>query len=65
MQPLSPETSTAEVLACVHRLQQAINDHDLEAMTACFEPEYPITFPVHPDRLVGGHARMRQTWAQI
>ena len=52
-------------LACLQRLQQAISERDLEAMTACFEPDYSSEFPVHPDRIVGGHTRMRQTWAQI
>jgi ketosteroid isomerase-like protein len=51
--------------ACVERLQQALNAHDLAAMTDCFEPDYASTFPVHPDRIAGGHAQMQRTWAQI
>ena len=29
----------------VRRLQQAINDHDLDKIEACFEPDYPATSP--------------------
>jgi ketosteroid isomerase-like protein len=51
--------------ACIERLGRAVNAHDLAAMTDCFEPDYASEFPIHPDRVVGGHRQMQQTWAQI
>jgi ketosteroid isomerase-like protein len=52
-------------IECMRRIQHAINTHDLEALTACFEPDYQSTFPVHPDRAFGGHGPMRRNWTQI
>jgi len=66
---MESQTTTNEApprpLECIQRLQRAISRRDLDAMTACFEPDYTSEFPVHPDRSVGGHTRMRQTWTQI
>ncbi len=51
--------------ALIGRLQQAINDHDLDALTACFDPNYHSEFPAHPDRAFRGHEQMRKNWMQI
>ena len=51
--------------ACIRRLQQAMNDHDLEAMTDCFHPDYQSTFPAHPERAFRGHESMRANWSRI
>lgn len=58
-------SSDAKGVACMKRLQQAINDHDLEALTQCFEPDYQSEFPAHPDRAFRGHESMRKNWTQI
>lgn len=47
------------------RLRRAINQHDLDALAACFEPDYDSAFPAHPDRAFRGHKQMRKNWSQI
>lgn len=49
----------------VERLRQAINQHDLDALTACFAEDYRSEFPAHPDRAFQGHAQMVKNWTQI
>ncbi len=49
----------------IERLGDAINQHDLDALAACFAPDYASEFPAHPDRAFRGHAQMRKNWAQI
>ena len=49
----------------VRSLQQAINDHDLDAMVACFDPDYESDQPAHPDRSFRGREQVRKNWAQI
>ncbi len=51
--------------AVIVRLQNAMNGHDLEAMAACFDPDYESEFPAHPDRAFRGDAQMRKNWTQI
>ncbi len=50
---------------CVRGIERAISGHDLDALTACFDPDYRSEFPVHLDRAFRGHAQMRKNWAQI
>ena len=42
-----------------------MNGHDVEAMAACFTPDYESSFPLHPDRIVGGHAWLCPTWTRL
>jgi hypothetical protein len=49
----------------VRRLQQAINDHDLDAIEACFAPDYASDQPAHPDRSFRGTEQLRKNWSQI
>ncbi len=51
--------------AVVDRLREAINRHDLDALAACFAPDYRSEFPAHPDRAFRGHEQMRRNWTQI
>ena len=51
--------------AVIERLQRAINQHNLDALAACFDPDYHSEFPVHPDRTFRGHEQMRKNWSQI
>ena len=50
---------------CIRSIQRAINQHDLDALTACFDPDYHSEFPIHLDRAFHGHAQMRKNWSQI
>ncbi len=49
----------------VDRLLQATNDHDLEALVACFAEDYENETPVHPARGFRGRAQVRRNWEQI
>lgn len=51
--------------ALVERLQRAINQHDLDALAACFDHDYQSEFPVHSDRAFRGHDQMRKNWSRI
>jgi ketosteroid isomerase-like protein len=52
-------------IECMQHVQQAINAHDLDALTACFDADYDSQFPAHPDRAFRGHTQMRNNWSQI
>jgi limonene-1,2-epoxide hydrolase len=49
----------------VHRLQRAVADRDLEAVVACFAPEYRNETPAHPERSFSGRDQVRHNWTQI
>jgi ketosteroid isomerase-like protein len=51
--------------AMVDRLVQATNEHDAEAVAACFAEDYENQTPVHPARGFRGRAQVRQNWEQI
>lgn len=51
--------------ALVQRLLDAVNDHDLEALAACFAPNYRNETPVHPVRGFAGREQVRRNWQQI
>ena len=51
--------------AFVDRLLQATNDHDLEALVACFADDYENETPVHPARGFRGREQVRRNWEQI
>jgi hypothetical protein len=46
--------------ALAHRLQLAINAHDLDALADCFEPGYLSEQPLHPARSFTGQEQMRR-----
>ena len=52
-------------LAVIDRLAQAINNHDLEAMVACFDEGYVNETPIHPLRGFRGNEQVRRNWTQI
>ena len=49
----------------VRRLLDATNDHDVDAIVACFAPDYRNETPVHPARSFVGSEQVRHNWAQI
>jgi ketosteroid isomerase-like protein len=51
--------------ALVGRLLQATNDHDIEALVACFAEEYRNETPAHPARSFSGRSQVRRNWEQI
>jgi ketosteroid isomerase-like protein len=51
--------------AMVDRLLNATNDHDIDALVACFSEEYENETPVHPARGFRGRDQVRRNWEQI
>lgn len=51
--------------AMVHRLCRATNARDLDALTACFAPDYRNETPAHPNRGFTGRDQVRRNWEQI
>ena len=51
--------------ALLRRLEQATNDHDIEAIVACFAPGYRNETPAHLERGFAGRERVRENWVQI
>ena len=51
--------------AMVHRLQQATNDHDLDALVGCFASDYRNETPAHPERGFTGRDQVAKNWTQI
>ena len=55
----------ANPAAVVRRLERATNDHDIEAIVACFAPDYRNETPAHPERGFTGREQVRANWEQI
>jgi hypothetical protein len=51
--------------ATVGRLLLATNQHNLDALVACFAKDYVNETPAHPARGFRGRAQVRRNWAQI
>ena len=45
------------------RMIQAANRHDLDAMVACFSPDYHSEQPLHPERDFTGQAGVQKNWS--
>ncbi len=45
------------------RMIEAANQHDLEAMLACFAPDFRSEQPFHPERNFVGQAGVRKNWS--
>jgi ketosteroid isomerase-like protein len=52
-------------LATIERLVLATNQHDIEALVACFAEDYENETPAHPARGFRGPAQVRRNWEQI
>ncbi len=49
----------------MERLQDALNDHDVDGIVKCFDPFYYGEQPVHPDRVFRGWEKIRTEWSTI
>ena len=64
--PMTSEVKDAErPIAAIERLLRATNQHDLDALTACFAEDYENQTPAHPARAFHGRAQVRRNWEQI
>jgi ketosteroid isomerase-like protein len=62
---LSDPDPAAIPTAVVERLYRAVNTRDLDAIVACFAPDYRNQTPAHPPRGFTGNDQVRRNWAQI
>ncbi|GAB3252116.1 nuclear transport factor 2 family protein [Kineosporia babensis] len=49
----------------VERLIRALNEHDLNAVSACFGPDFSGEWPAHPGRDFTGPEQVRRNWEMI
>ena len=49
--------------AVFDRMIQAANRHDLDAMVACFAPDFRSEQPFYPERNFTGRAAVRKNWS--
>ena len=49
----------------VTRLERAANARDINALVACFAPDYRNETPAHPARSFVGRDQVRRNWEQI
>lgn len=52
-------------VAVLRRLLAAMNQHDLDAMVACYTNDYLNETPAHPRRGFRGNEQVRTNWSQI
>jgi limonene-1,2-epoxide hydrolase len=55
----------ASPLEVVERLRKAMNQHDLEAFLAFFDPDYRSEQPAHPNRGFGGREQVELNWSAL
>jgi ketosteroid isomerase-like protein len=46
-------------------LHQAQNRHDVDALVACFAPDYRSAQSIHPDRALRGRDQVRANWSIV
>lgn len=49
----------------LERLRRAVDAHDIDAVVACFAPDYRNETPAHPRRGFQGHEQVRTNWTRI
>jgi hypothetical protein len=52
-------------VAAVQRLARAADEHDLDAIVACFAEGYRNETPAHPRRGFEGREQVRRNWTEI
>jgi ketosteroid isomerase-like protein len=62
---IAEPATVSDARAVVRRLQAATNAHDLDALVACFAPDYLSEIPAHPARSFRGSEQVRRNWTQI
>jgi limonene-1,2-epoxide hydrolase len=55
----------AKPIEVVERMHNAMNQHDLEAFLACFDPGYRSEQPAHPNRGFGGREQVEKNWSAL
>lgn len=52
-------------LPVIRRLQQAQNEHNIEAFVGCLAPAYQSQQPIHPDRAFSGREQAEKNWTAV
>jgi hypothetical protein len=60
-----PDRNPLEPPAAIRQLSQAWNVRDLDALEACFQPDYESAQPLHPDRNFQGRDGVRRCWGAL
>jgi ketosteroid isomerase-like protein len=55
----------AASLEAIERLHTAMNQHDLDAFLACFDPNYRSEQPAHPKRGFSGRDQVAKNWSAL
>ena len=55
----------AKPIEVVERVHRAMNQHDLKAFLACFDPGYRSEQPAHPNRGFGGREQVEKNWSAL
>ena len=58
-------TPAVQVPALLERIGRAINDHDVDALTAAFADDVDSRQPAHPERQFVGAEQIGQNWVAI
>ena len=56
---------TGDLRDVFQRLVAAQNAHDVDALIACFAPDYSSEQPAHPDRAFIGSDQVRKNWTAM
>jgi hypothetical protein len=57
--------ASSAATAVIDRLLEATNNHDLDAISACFAVDFVNETPLHPARSFRGREQVRRNWQQI
>jgi ketosteroid isomerase-like protein len=57
------EQTNSSPKSVFERMIRAANRHDLDAMVACFAPDFRSEQPLHPERDFTGQAGVRKNWS--
>jgi ketosteroid isomerase-like protein len=63
--PMTSDDTIDGAAAALTRLERATNAHDVDALVACFAPDYRNDTPAHPERSFTGREQVRRNWEQI
>jgi ketosteroid isomerase-like protein len=59
------EQTEGDVNQTIERLRDALNEHDLDALVALFDPDYRSEQPLHPRRGFGGREQVAANWRHM
>lgn len=64
-QPVGAIPTERDPLRAIKLMLQAVNDHELDALTNSFDTDYVNETPSHPERSFQGNAQVKKNWTRI